>query len=314
MKNSRAQRCQPGDELGVARYLGASVTQGLLLDTPETGAMPLCARGRRGELACERRSAKLTPLMARRQTGFIKSIRIDTGAGPDVRLAPALAGVDELRLDPSVTFFVGANGSGKSTLIEAIAIKAGLNAEGGSRNFRFATRDSHSNLYRHLTLSKFGTPSNDYFLRAESFYNVASAVEMMAGDDCQAYSPYGGRSLHSQSHGESFLALFIERFGPNGLFLLDEPEAALSAQGQLTLLRRMYELADLGCQLLVATHSPILLALPGAKIISFSEDGLEEVAYDDVIHVQLYRSFLAGPDQFLSHLLADGDFTDDNRG
>ena len=231
-------------------------------------------------------------------------MRLEPGAGADARLGPALAHPDELELDPSVTFLVGANGSGKSTLLEAIAIKAGLNAEGGGRNFRFATQETHSSLHHHLTLSRMGVPATDYFLRAESFYNVATVVDAMSGGDPRALAAYGGRSLHAQSHGESFLALVIDRFGPEGLYLLDEPEAALSAQGQLVLLRRMHELAELDCQLIVATHSPLLLALPGAKILALAEDGIETTAYDDVEHVQLYRAFLARPEQFLRRLLA----------
>jgi predicted ATPase len=201
-----------------------------------------------------------------------------------------------------VTFIVGANGSGKSTLLEAIAVAAGLNAEGGGRNFAFATHETHSGLHRHLTLSRFGVPETDYFLRAESFYNVATVLDGM--DDPNTFVSYGGRSLHEQSHGESFLALVVERFGPNGLYLLDEPEAALSSQGQLALLRRIHELANDGSQLVIATHSPILVALPDATILSLTERGIQRVDYDEVEHVQLYRSFLEDPERFLRHLLA----------
>jgi len=240
--------------------------------------------------------------MARRTTGFIRSLRLD-GAARSAALPAALSDLDELDLNPCATFLVGANGSGKSTLLEAVAVAAGLNAEGGSRNFRFATRETHSDLHQHLTLVKRGVPATDYFLRAESFYNVASTLDDLAADDPAAVRSYGGRSLHAQSHGESFLALAIERFGPDGLYLLDEPEAALSPQGQLTLLLRMHELVEDGAQLLVATHSPILIALPGATILAFTDDGIEPVDYDQVEQVILYRAFLDDPERFLHHLL-----------
>jgi predicted ATPase len=205
-------------------------------------------------------------------------------------------------LDPSATFLVGENGSGKSTLLEAIAAAAGLNAEGGGRNFRFSTFQTETSLHRHLRLVRSGAqPRTDFFLRAETFYNVASEVERLSLHDS-----YGG-SLHERSHGESFLALALHRFGPEGLYLLDEPEAALSPQGQLALLRRLHDLVEEGSQLIVATHSPILLAFPGARILACDDDGLRETAYDDVAGVGLYRSFLGSPERFLRHLLADDD-------
>lgn len=206
-----------------------------------------------------------------------------------------------------MTFLVGPNGSGKSTLLEAIAVAAGLNAEGGGRNFTFATRATHSSLHDHLTLVKRGVPSTDFFLRAESFYNVASNIDEMGPAALRAY---GGKSLHAQSHGESFLALVIERFGPNGLYLLDEPEAALSPQGQLTVLRRIHELVEDGSQLVIATHSPILVAYPDATIYALSDDGVARISYDEVPSVELYRSFLGDPELFLHHLLDDSALDD----
>jgi predicted ATPase len=184
-------------------------------------------------------------VVPRRRIGFIRTVHIDPDADRQARVAGALATVDELELDPAVTFLVGPNGSGKSTLLEAIAVAAGLNAEGGGRNFRFATQETHSSLHLHLTLSKLGVPATDFFLRAESFYNVASRLDTMGEG---ALGAYGGASLHARSHGESFLALVINRFGPDGLYLLDEPEAALSPQGQLTFLRRMHDLVEDGSQ------------------------------------------------------------------
>jgi predicted ATPase len=242
------------------------------------------------------------PGVARRELGFLRSVRIDPSADAASRVAASLAHVHELDLDPSVTFLVGPNGSGKSTLLEAIAVAAGLNAEGGGRNFRFATHETHSPLHEHVTLVKRGLPATDYFLRAESFYNVATALDGMGRD---ALASYGGRSLHEQSHGESFLALVVERFGPDGLYLLDEPEAALSPQGQLTLLRRIHDLVEDGSQFVVATHSPILVALPGALIYALDEAGVRRVSFDEVPSVELYRAFLDSPERYLHYLLSD---------
>jgi predicted ATPase len=206
---------------------------------------------------------------------------------------------DGLELDPVVTFLVGANGSGKSTLVEALAVAAGMNAEGGGRNFRVAVQATESELSEHLKLERGPAwpPRTDWFLRAESFFNLATAVDEL--EDPDVLQVYGGRSLHAQSHGESFLALAVNRFGPRGLYLLDEPEAALSPQGQLAFLQRMAELAEDGCQLVIATHSPLLLAFPGARILELSEDGIQPVAYEDAELVGLYRSFLRDPQRYL---------------
>jgi predicted ATPase len=206
---------------------------------------------------------------------------------------------DGLELDPVVTFLVGANGSGKSTLIEALAVASGMNPEGGGRNFRVAVHATESELSEHLKLERGPAwpPRTDWFLRAESFFNLATAVDEL--DDPDVLQVYGGRSLHAQSHGESFLALAVHRFGPRGLYLLDEPEAALSPQGQLAFLQRLSELAEDACQLVIATHSPLLLAFPGARILELSEDGIAPVAYEDAELVGLYRSFLRDPQRYL---------------
>ena len=215
---------------------------------------------------------------------------------------PALRSLDRLTLGPAVTFFVGENGSGKSTLVEALAVAAGFNAEGGSRNFTFATRPSHSELHRHIRLSRsVRRMRTGYFLRAESFYNVATVVDTIS----DAQSSHGGRSLHEQSHGESFLALAVNRFSADGFYVLDEPEAALSLRGQLALLRRMYDLCGVGSQFVVATHSPILLAYPGARIYELCDTGISPVSYGETEQYQLTRQFLDNPDGFLRHLLSD---------
>ena len=217
---------------------------------------------------------------------------------------PAIQELHELALDPHVTLFAGDNGSGKSTLVEAIAVAAGFNAEGGSRHVTVSTRASHSALHKHLRLVR-GThrPRTGYFLRAESFFNVATYIEDL-GDPAIA-AVYGGVPLHERSHGESFLALVTHRFGPKGLYILDEPEAALSLRGNLALMRRMHDLVGEGSQFIISTHSPILLGFPGAKIYVLSDDGIAEMPYEKTENVELTRSFLDDRAQFLRHLFED---------
>jgi len=217
---------------------------------------------------------------------------------------PAIRDLDELELDPHVTLFAGNNGTGKSTLVEAIAVAAGFNPEGGSRHVMLSTRPSHSVLHAHLKLVR-GTRRRrtGYFLRAESFFNVATYIEAL-GDPAIA-AVYGGKPLHERSHGESFIALVQHRFGPNGLYILDEPEAALSLHGNLALMRRMHDLVAEGSQFIVSTHSPILLGYPGAKIYVLSELGMFETQYEKTENVELTRSFLEGREQFLRHLFED---------
>ena len=212
-----------------------------------------------------------------------------------------------LMLDSPVTFLVGENGSGKSTLLEAIAVACGFNAEGGTRNFTFSTRATHSELGEYITVARRRYPRDGFFLRAESFYNVATNIDEM--DEDFSYGPkviesYGGVSLHHQSHGESFLALVQNRFGGNGLYLLDDPEAALSPTRQLTLLGEMHQLAERDSQFIVATHSPILMAYPGARIYQLSEDGIEPVQYQETEHYQLTRRFLEDPERMLRYLFS----------
>jgi predicted ATPase len=223
---------------------------------------------------------------------------------------PALQKLDTIEFHPKVTFFVGENGSGKSTLIEAIAVAAGFNPEGGTTNFKFSTRSSESGLHKCLRLARgVHRPRNGYFLRAESFFNVATHIEEL--DAAPTLGPpiigsYGGRSLHEQSHGESFMALVNNRFGANGIYILDEPEAALSPQRQLALLCAIDRLARLEqCQFIIATHSPIILAYPDAIIFSLTADGLSPVAYEDTEHYALTRDFLLNRERYLKRMFAD---------
>lgn len=220
---------------------------------------------------------------------------------------PALRGLTKLPFHPKVTFLVGENGSGKSTLLEAIAVACGLNPEGGSRNFNFATRPSHSPLDECIRLARTAAlPGDSYFLRAESFYNVASEIERL--DNAPGGAPiidaYGGVSLHEQSHGESFFALFKNRFRDHGLYLMDEPEAALSPQRQLQFLRLMHMFLQRGGQFVIATHSPIIMAYPDARICVLDAHGCRDVAYTQTEHYLITRGFLSHPQQSLSMLLA----------
>ncbi|VXB27825.1 AAA family ATPase [Massilia sp. 9I] len=222
---------------------------------------------------------------------------------------PAIRSIERLVLHPNVTFLVGENGSGKSTLLEAIAVGMGFNAEGGSRNFHFATRASHSDLHEHLRYVRgIERPRDGFFLRAESFYNVSTEIERLDEDPAGGppiINSFGGKSLHNQSHGESFLTLFMERFGGQGFYLLDEPEAALSPQRQLALLSRLHDLVGQRCQFVIATHSPILMAYPNATIYAFGEQGIREIAYEDTEHYRVTRDFLANPARMLRVLMGE---------
>ena len=214
---------------------------------------------------------------------------------------PAVRSLETLELHPRVTFLVGENGSGKSTLVEAIAVAAGFNAEGGSQNFNFATRRSESELHTVLRLVRgVRRPKTGYFLRAESYFNVATQVD----GNATALASHGGRSLHEQSHGESFLALVNNRFYPNGLYILDEPEAALSPQRQLSFLVSLHELVrDGASQFVIATHSPIILAYPDATSYRLDGSGITETAYEDTEQFALTRDFLMDRERYLRRLL-----------
>lgn len=219
----------------------------------------------------------------------------------------AIRHLAELELHPAVTFIIGENGSGKSTLLEAIAVAWGFNAEGGTKNFRFKTRNSHSQLHECLRLVKSVKRARDgYFLRAESFFNVATEIENLDAEP--SFGPpiidsYGGRSLHEQSHGESFFALMQNRFGGQGFYVLDEPEAALSPSRQLAMILRMRELVEKQSQFVIATHSPILMAYPNAWIYQIGPSGLQRIELEDTEHFVVARRVLNDPRGQMAKLL-----------
>lgn len=219
---------------------------------------------------------------------------------------PAIKNLDTLSFHPKVTFIVGENGSGKSTILESIAVKFGFNAEGGTRNFNFSSRATHSDLNQYIKVVK-GTkrPQDGFFFRAESFYNFATNIDEL--DSEISFGPplinsYGGRSLHEQSHGESFFAVFLNKFGGKSIYILDEPEAALSPSRQMSMLTRMHELVGEGSQFIIATHSPIIMAYPNARIYQINE-GFEQVNYKDTEHYQVMHSFLNNTQKMLDILL-----------
>ena len=220
---------------------------------------------------------------------------------------PAVRHLDTLELHPAVTFLVGENGSGKSTLMEALAVAWGFNPEGGTKNFRFGTRASHSVLHEYLRLVKSPRrPRDGFFLRAESLFNLATEIEHL--DKEPSFGPpiinsYGFKSLHEQSHGESFFAVMMHRFGGHGFYVLDEPEAALSPSRQLAMIARIHQLVRTRSQFVIATHSPILMAYPNSWIFQIGASGLERVTLQETEHYAVARHFLNDPEKQLARLL-----------
>lgn len=220
---------------------------------------------------------------------------------------PAIVALESLRFETPVTFFIGENGTGKSTILEAIAVAYGFNAEGGSKNFNFNTRASHSELHEYLKLIRgHQRPGDGYFIRAESLFNVATEIERLDdGLHGEIGRRYGDRALHEQSHGESFLAIFENRLRGGGLYLLDEPEAALSPLRQMALIRHIHDLVKANSQIVIATHSPILLAFPGATILEFTDQGVARTTYEETDHYRVTRDFLNRYPAMLRTLLAE---------
>lgn len=245
---------------------------------------------------------------------FILSIRLKSeqieSYGKYPLCLPVVKNLQEIALHPAVTFLVGENGSGKSTLLEAIAVSLGFNPEGGSKNFNFNTRASHSDLHQYLSIAKgIYRPKTGYFLRAESFFNVATEIEKLDKDEDSFGPPiiasYGGKSLHEQSHGESFFALIKHRFGANGLYILDEPEAALSPNRQMAMISLIHQLVTKGSQFIIATHSPILLSYPMASIFEIRENGLTLTSYEETETYVLSKQFLNHYPSMLKILLEE---------
>ncbi len=243
---------------------------------------------------------------------YLLSAALSDGSGEDDRYPfglPAVRALPGIEFAP-VTVFVGDNGTGKSTLVEALAVAAGFNAEGGSRNLQFETYATHSALASRLRLRWSRRPRWGWFLRAETFYGMATHITLDDEVD-DGGRPVGVATLfpdlHHRSHGESFLTLIDSRMSDDGLYLLDEPESALSFHGQLKLLATMYDACAMGAQFVIATHSPMLMAYPGPRIYEFDDDGAHAVSFDDVSLVGLWRTFLESPDRFFRHLFDESD-------
>lgn len=227
---------------------------------------------------------------------FVRSAEILWNEVPDADAypfdIPAIASLRKLRFDKGITFFCGENGTGKSTLLEAVGIAFGFNPEGGSRNYTFSTRPTHSQLHDFIRLDRsIYRPLDGYFVRSDTLFNLISATDEL--EDDQRY--YGGVSLHARSHGESIMTLITRRFGPEGFYLLDEPETGLSQSGQIALACELTRLRDAGCQLVIATHSPILLALPGATVYQF-DDEIREIDGKDSLEWIMMRRFMDDPE------------------
>lgn len=216
---------------------------------------------------------------------------------------PAFSNGINIEFKSNVTFFIGENGSGKSTLLEGIADNCGFNLAGGGRNHLYQDSANESDLSTTLRLIWNKKVSHGFFMRAESFFNFATYIDDLAADDPSILEAYGGKSLHHQSHGESFLSLFSSHFN-KGLYILDEPEAALSPNRQMSFLSLIHELESAGrAQFLIATHSPIILSYPSAVIFSLDET-MDEVSYKDTDHYNVTKDFLDCPERYLRHLFS----------
>ena len=238
-----------------------------------------------------------------KQKPYLKEIRLRRDAVKDFKIYPfcitGIKALESLQFHPDVTFFVGENGTGKSTLIEAIAVALGFNPEGGTKQSQFTTNRTHSELHSYLSMTRsFKKPADGYFLRAESFYNLATYM-----DETGYLAGYGDRSLHQQSHGESFMSTLLHKLRGNGLYIMDEPEAALSPARQMAALSAIHRLVENDSQFIIATHSPILLAYPRARIYQFSETGINEIRYEETDHYSVTREFLNNRNEMLRILM-----------
>ncbi|GAA0433125.1 MAG: AAA family ATPase [Bacillota bacterium] len=241
---------------------------------------------------------------------FLKSLQLKQEQVPSFDTfpfdLPVIRHLGVLDFHPNVTYIIGENGMGKSTLLEAIAVELGFNPEGGTRNFNFSSYDSHSPLDNYIRISKgVQRPIDHFFFRAESFYNVATNIEVMDSQPMagpRIIDSFGGKSLHEQSHGEAFFATFIHRFQGNGLYILDEPEAALSPLRQMSMLTRIHELVENGSQFIISTHSPILMAYPQSLLFELSDSGIRETTLEETSHYAMMRQFFENKDRMLHHL------------
>ncbi len=246
-------------------------------------------------------------IMKTMESLYIRSVQIEERLPEDSYLSaiPSIRQLEEkpLVFEKPVSFFIGENGSGKSTLMEAIAIAMGFNPEGGTKNFTFSTDDTHSDLYKHILITRSAYPKDGFFLRAESFYNFATNVNKLdAGGNVPLINYYGGKSLHEQSHGESFLALVKNRFSGKGLYLLDEPEAALSPSRLMQLLVCIRDLVRNDSQFIISTHSPILMSYPDADLFELSGNGIDKTSYEQTEHYRITKSFIDKPEVMYAHL------------
>jgi predicted ATPase len=245
---------------------------------------------------------------------FLRGIELLTETVPSFDLYPfnlsAIKNLGKIKLHPNVTYIVGENGMGKSTLMESIAVAWGFNPEGGTKNFSFATSATHSNLHEFIRLTRGANrPKDGFFFRAESYYNFASNMDELDREGSfgrPIKESYGGKSLHEQSHGEAFFATFIHRFGRNGLYILDEPEAALSPLRQMAMLSRIHELVQQNSQFIISTHSPILMAYPESFLYNLTSDGIEQKTLEETDHYIIMKQFLNYKEKMIKQLFEGG--------
>lgn len=245
--------------------------------------------------------------------GFIKSIRLDESAIESADRfpfdIPAVMDIGQLEFHPAVTFLIGENGSGKSTIIEALAVRLNFEELGGEAmeglSNRFDHRAPDGGLHDAIRIwqSNYRRPGDKFFMRAETVFDLSNKLDALAKEYPDAYWNYGGQSLHTRSHGEAFLALVQNRLRAESLILMDEPEAALSPTRQLALIKEIDWLVRSGCQFVIATHSPILMAYPDCVINELSEDGIRQVPYTETEHYDVTRNFLNYPEAYLRHLV-----------